>query len=251
MKVNDLATNPFSKHLIELVDVIFSSNKKHSINNNRDSLTDKEKYIIDVFTFHSKIFEILESLDYVIIFLKKYNTDEDCYKENGIDIIKYIKYHLETFAYKISTIHDLLFKLINEIYQLNLEEEECNWKHIKKKKKNIMNQDILICLDCFHFTFKNLITVRNIIAHNGENPIPDFDELKPYLFLYYHAKNKKGKKYAVTKHDYLITCQQIIKQKEIYENSLWTHIERACSLINLLFSNLEKDFKTKLNSFQS
>lgn len=250
MESKNVIDNPFSKYLLELMNNTLSVKREGMVIgvSNRKLLTDKEKYIVDVFCIHKNILELLESLNYVVTFMKRYDSDVVCYNENGIDIIKYVKYHLETFAYKASTIRDLSFKLINEIYQLHLKDKDCDWQHISKKN-DIINQDVFTSLNLFYFLFKRLITVRNIIAHTGENPIPDFDELEPYIFLYHITKNKEDKEYIKTKHDYLIIVKQIIEQKKIYENGLQKHIDNANVLIKALFENLEKDFIAKINSF--
>ncbi len=93
--------------------------------------------------------------------LKSRNSDD---KFNNDDILRY---HIECFFMKITTYKDLIFKLINKIYDFDIEENIGLERKIRKQIKNQNLSEATTLLESLDIIMGKIIPIRNKIAHGG------------------------------------------------------------------------------------
>ena len=91
------------------------------IKNNKNKLSVSELYCHNTFTLLLKINSAFQDLNLNEIFISQIETDK-LFEILEIDKDLYLKYHLEYFYIEIPIIYDLSLKLINVIYNLNIDE---------------------------------------------------------------------------------------------------------------------------------
>ncbi len=85
-------------------------------------------------------------------------------KGNKGDILRY---HIEYFFIKVTTYRDLIFKLINQVYDFEIEENMSLKKKIKKQIKNQNLSEVTTLLDGLDTIMEKIIPIRNKIAHGS------------------------------------------------------------------------------------
>jgi len=188
--IDDIAKNDFSiicTYLASGIILEAEKRKGYDINkNNYHLFSDKEKFILDSFYILSNINDCLSSIEYACMFMKRF-YGKDYYKNHQINIVNYSLYHYDVFCYKISTLKDLYFKLVNHLYSLNLKERACTWDNIKKKEVNI-NNSFLFSMLRQNYEFLSFIDKRrNKSAHEGEIKHKAFESISPYVALTMYA----------------------------------------------------------------
>lgn len=148
--------------------------------NNYHLLSNKGKYLLNAFNFDYRLDKLLDDLNKVEIFIRipfKIN-----YAETQINEIDYINYHLEVFYHKISTIHDVMELFINEVYELGLSNEKCNWDELKKNRRKI-NSKVMNVLELYYKSFKFAIKLRHSNTHRSENINPKSNEISALILI--------------------------------------------------------------------
>lgn len=129
-----------------------------------DIVSDDEKYAMAFFRHVSSMVECVSSIDKAIGYM------ENSYGKEELNMTddEYLMYHYDVFCYKISTLKDLYFKLVNHVYGLNLQDKAINWKNIEKNKDNIANQRLFDLLEDNNTYLDSVYAKRNKSAHQGE-----------------------------------------------------------------------------------
>lgn len=189
--INDIFKNEFSKICISTFSKIIKEPEKRKgyseTENNYHIFSTDEHYAMNAFYIHSRISECLSAMDNVIVFLKRF-YGKMYYEKNGIDIVSYSLYHYEMFLYKLTTLKDLYFQLINQVYQLSLTTKQCKWKEINNRKEDINNDTLFYILDQYSKCFKLSDMKRNKSAHEGDIQHKAFKEIAPIVTLNTYAK---------------------------------------------------------------
>lgn len=157
--------------------------------NNHHLLSDSGKHTLKVFDWYCKIIEVRDDLNRVEIFLRRF-PDAKFYRQNEIDNLTYIKYHLEVFYHKIHTILDLLKLIANEVYELGLTRKKCTWENLKTKAefKSTMSFKII---ESFYKSFYNVIEARHLNTHYAIYEDSENDDLRS-SFMVYDNSEKYG-----------------------------------------------------------
>lgn len=166
------------------LDEITITHAKESHSNtksNRHLLSNRGRYLIDASDIHCKLNVLTDSLDMIEVFLTSYEALK--FKENNINEIDYINYHLEIYYHKIHTILELMKLATNEIFQLGIPYEDCNWKNIQKQKRDIIDSNVLDIIDRYYKSFKSSISVRHHNTHRASNVNPSSHRLSIKLSL--------------------------------------------------------------------
>lgn len=144
--------------------------EKEDANKNPEKL-----YLVNSFNVLSRLNDISNDLERCIIYMEHLYNPE-LYNKYSISPIDNLKYHTEVFIHKITTIREIMFQAVNQIYELELNEIECtSWKIISKRMQN-KNMKILDIIDQYFNLFKTHIDLRNFNSHQsydilGFNPI--------------------------------------------------------------------------------
>lgn len=221
--------------------------------NNYHLLTDNEKYITGLFKIISNMDTCLFSIESSCLFMRRFYGKE-YYKKHKINVIDYSLYHYDVLCYKISTLKDLYFKIINHLYELNLIEKKCNWKNIEKCKSEI-NNPFLFSLLMDNFQYLNTIDKRrNKSAHEGIMEHKAFEDISPYVTFTMYADQMP----AHISQDLIITRGSLLDWKlQESRKKLFKEAEACrynafvftrcilCSLSNKFASMLDNDIKSK------
>lgn len=133
--------------------------------NNFRFLSERGKYVMNVNRHFNRICSIIEDLDKIEIFLRRFSGGTFL-KENGINQLAYTQYHIEVLIHKIHTILEIKKLMINEVYEFGIAEKDCSWDLLKNKikSKNIRLYNIL---NSYYAVFKQIIEARHLNTHRG------------------------------------------------------------------------------------
>jgi len=88
-------------------------------------------------------------------------------KSNNIKNGEFIRYHLEAYLFRITTIRDLILKLLNRVNKLGLKENSYLEFSIKKKSDQTNNIKLSEHIEIVHSVFQEIKPIRNKIAHGA------------------------------------------------------------------------------------
>jgi len=113
---------------------------------------------------------ITSSLSYmqlsIIQIQKKYNTRY--YATMGYTAYDYYRYHYQLFCHGAATIHDLYFKLVTELCNLNIGSKRMiQWEDLSKALKSKGENELIELLEHYYSNFKEHEQERNRVAHEG------------------------------------------------------------------------------------
>ena len=148
--------------------------------NNYHLLSNKGKYLSNAFDFQNKLDKLIEDLNKVEIFVGI--PFQINFAETQINDIDYINYHLEVFYHKISTIHDVMELFINEVYELGLSNEDCNWNKLKTKRSE-KNRNVMDVLELYYKSFNFMINLRHSNTHRSQNINPESTEISALILI--------------------------------------------------------------------
>ena len=138
----------------------------YSINkNNYHLLSPAEKYIMNTFNLYNRLTGLLEDLDRVIIFTKRYPAS-NYFEKNNIDKLAYLKYHSEVFFHKIHTVLEVMKLILNEVYELKIAEKDCTWNKLKNSQKVNQTKAFKI-IELFYKSFDKIIEARHRNTHRA------------------------------------------------------------------------------------
>jgi len=155
--------------------------------NNWHTLRIDEKYIMRVFNLYVRLDHVLEQLQHVSIYLKRFSPASYYEKEN-INGLIYTQYHMEVYIHKIHTVLDLMRLMVNRVYEFNIADENCTWS-VLKDYPGIKGSIVESILNSYWVTFKDIINGRNLNTHRGWFEDSDIERLSSPLFLI--IKNKE------------------------------------------------------------
>lgn len=251
----------FTKILMRYINIVYSN--FNYVNNSGDSwlatMNDKEKHLFYIFNHYHSILSSLESIDLVTKFISRYNNNNPT--SDDVPFYKYVAYHYDILCYKVSTLKELFFKLINLIYELKL--ECCCWNSVNSRKAQINNVTLFKTLERFHSISNNLVKLRNTSAHEGTLFSSELKNI--YLFQsavklcemfpkdfnsLYNERYKRGTN-AYTS-EILELKEELLSQIYIQRDSIFNCTRcLLCSLSQGLLSLIIKLFPDMKDSFDS
>ena len=179
MKKDELYKNQFIETNAEFVLLVHKNLK----NRKYENLSNFEKYIIDISKHNNNLLAAIKEIEYVVTFLKRFPL-KSFFKDNDVNEIEYIKYHIEVYYHKLFTISELLKLLINRIYLLGLDERKCNSENLMKKLGD--KNPVIIVLKDFDKNHRYYRRKRTKSVHYGDFvPDKDFDDIS--LFSDFHS----------------------------------------------------------------
>ncbi|MGD0710563.1 MAG: Cthe_2314 family HEPN domain-containing protein [Bacteroidales bacterium] len=167
-KYLNFLSNPFSKNLLDSTsEILMNGDKRKGFvlgQNNHHLLNEREKYIMRIQKRHSDLIATIEQINFIKIFLSRF-PNKDFLSNNNINQLTYIQYHSEVLFHKVHTILEIMKLLINEVYILKIEPEDCSWNTlISKLNKNYLPMKII---DKYFKTFEKFIEMRHANSHRG------------------------------------------------------------------------------------
>ncbi len=141
-----------------------------------------ERYIYELYLNYQALEFCLESIDLGMKFISDYSNG-DYIQPDFVPFDKYAVYHCDVIYHKISTTHDVLLKLINAVYNLELQNNNCKYKEIEKRKTDIDNDMLFELIDAFYKLTKKINDQRNSSSHDGKLKIPALNDIRSYLLL--------------------------------------------------------------------
>lgn len=139
--------------------------------------TDEELRVIKVFSIISKIRSCYTSISQASNFIKRRPTIKELDSNEEMTVIDYYNYHYDVIIHKLSTIRDLSFKLINQVFDLNLNNRSCNWDNIIKKREKILIPGVFEIQTLFYYLMEEIELDRNESSHNGSIDIRLFKNI--------------------------------------------------------------------------
>lgn len=184
----------------------FKQVQNHKNFNNSDKynlLSEKGKYYYETLMFYIKLNKLLDDLNMIETFITTY--PKEIYKENKINEIKFINYHLEVFYHKISTILDIIKLFISHVFELRLRPKDCNWENLKKRENDITSEvfDVIVR---YYESFESMIKIRDLNTHRLSNVNPSSNQLSTLLLILEtfekgkHLVSKQALDYSLQKH---------------------------------------------------
>ena len=213
----------------------------------------------------------LESIDLGMKFISDYSK-RDYMRPDFVPFDKYVVYHCDVIYHKISTIHYVLLKLINAVYNLGLQNDRCKYKDIEKRKTDIDNDMLFELIDAYKTLTTKINDQRNSSSHDGKLKIPTLIDISAYLKLceikekyphiytqdknyerntsqynsqIYHAKDKIIKELSV--HRYNVFCITRCMLCTMYDKLLYT-ISTRCPDVFKDYEDQIKDFQRLCNA---
>lgn len=126
----------------------------------------EELYVYELYEMVLAANNCLEAINYACKFVSEYQ-EQDYLKNETIPFDKFCLYHYDVICHKISTLKDLYLKIVNHIYELNINKNECSWKEIEGKKQQIGNPSLFDIFDDNFKLMKGLEKKRNASSHDG------------------------------------------------------------------------------------
>lgn len=216
---------------------------------NKDK-TSEELHIIQVFEIITKIQSCFKCIDQACNFIKRRPTVKELDRNKEMTIIDYYNYHYDVVIHKLSTIRDLSFKLINQVFDLKLKDRDCNWNSISRKEESITTTGVLNIQALYYHLMKVIEEERNESSHNGAVEIKIFDffdclvrvsQLKR-LEIIPSDMEVEDPMAKGTYYDYLLRC----KKNELLER-IKTYKSTSLFCIHLLTCCMSSKFKSDIS----
>ena len=96
---------------------------------------------------------------------RRYNSK--CFMASGYKEYDVYRYHYFVFCHGVSTIHDLLFKLVVEVCGFQMSDRMIQWKELRKQLEAIGESRIISLLENFYAIIKDHEKKRNDVSHEG------------------------------------------------------------------------------------
>ena len=116
------------------------------------------------------IMGITSSLSYMQLAIlqikRRYNAKY--YSENGYTAYDFYRYHYSSFCHSIATIHDLYFKLVAELCNINIGSKRMiQWDELQKALKANNEKHIIELLEHYYSVIQEHEQKRNMVSHEG------------------------------------------------------------------------------------
>lgn len=97
---------------------------------------------------------------------RRYNAKY--YSDNGYTAYDFYRYHYSSFCHSIATIHDLFFKLVVELCDINIGSKRMiQWDNLQKALKVNNEKDIIKLLEQYYSVIQEHEQKRNKVSHEG------------------------------------------------------------------------------------
>lgn len=255
MSLDEVGKNEFYIACLYLVkDIIRDVEKREGFNmdrNNYHLLTDDEIFILGLYNILNSIENCLFSIENASIFMKHF-FGKNYFEKYQISSVDYYQYHYDVFCFKISTLKDLYYKLINYLYGLKLKGKNCNWCEIEKKKDEINNPFLFYLITENYNRLSIIYNSRNDSAHEGKIGHKAFNDIAPYVMIDIYAKNKIIENNYVIKrgsfweYKYKNSRKQFLEEVDICKHNAFLFTRCIlCSLSDKFAQSISSDIKYK------
>lgn len=177
----------FGEHSGQLMGAVKDLPEMQGEGNKRFLLTSIHKLNIDINSKYVELINIKEDLKKVVIFLRRIPSKK-FYEENVISELDYVKYHLEVFFHKVATGSDLLKLLVNILFDLKIDNRNCNMKNLKKNLPEEHHQSFIKLIEAYDKTFETIKFFRNKNSHEAKFYDEEFERLALFDNLYKNSK---------------------------------------------------------------
>lgn len=249
MTLSEVSYNPLTFFIVSFFKEIMS---KNLVNEKIDlsKLSPLERKINDLSRLSFALNESLDCIENSYLFMQHFHDMKTVCDGNGINEVNFINYHVDVFIHKVSTIHDLIFKLTNALYDLGLSDRKCDWNHILKKKEIISNSSFFHFAQTYYDFLSKLIKLRNESTHKGVLNNPYMKEVDPILAAIKGYEKYGGK---VSTEEYLYVNAELFKAKKklfedfnIHKENIYTIIHcLLCSYFDIILSWITPELKSK------
>lgn len=97
---------------------------------------------------------------------RRYNAKY--YSDNGYTAYDFYRYHYSSYCHAIATIHDLYFKLVVELCDINIGSKRMiRWEDLQKALKANNEKDIIEFLERYYSVIQEHEQKRNTVSHEG------------------------------------------------------------------------------------
>lgn len=247
MSYDELLKNAFLQFLFEetqkFIKKEFKNNPKLENRNAREKMPNKEKYIVDTFQRATETLFKIESLSYYIAFVNSYPKTKMWDKTFGR--ADFIRYHTEAYLNGISGVFDRCLLLVNQVYDLGIQEKYAKYEIIISNK-HLQKSPTKKVLVIFNKAITKIKALRNFSNHQGRYADKELDKMSTYEFLLrsnakFTKKQKNIIKFLVLKFGFNSYINK--KKKEINENN-----KKINQLCDVLFSTLLDKFKSEMDN---
>lgn len=128
---------------------------------------DSDKYILDTFNILNRIDYCLNTINRAKTFISRRPSIKDLDNNAQMTVIDYYYYHYDVVIHKLSTIRDLSYKLINVVFRLGINDRNCGWDSILKKKNEIALPGIMNLQQLYYKLLERIEFERNESTHSG------------------------------------------------------------------------------------
>lgn len=230
------------------------------LNSQTDGKTEDEMQIIRVYGIINKILSCYKSINQASNFIKRRPTITELDNNEEMTVIDYYNYHYDVIIYKLSTIRDLSFKLINKIYSLQLKDRNCNWDNIWKKRNLISVPGILDIQTLLYNFMEEIQRDRNESSHNGTIDIRTFKDIDGFVQMSQWKRMGKLPEEVIgpdpmakgTYYDYLLKKKKnelLAKISNFKTASLFCIHVLTCCMANKFISDIPRDILEKYSEF--
>lgn len=171
IQISDVTDNQFSICVDICCRIIlekeFGLAKDYSMDIGPCQNVDVVKSVIEI---QDSLINCLKAIDSSIRYIISYNGQNRYFKHCSESFYEFAVYHYYVACHRVSTVKDLYFKLINEIYDLGV--EKCNWKTIKENREKISNPNLFEILNENQALISIIENVRNSATHEGKLQLP-------------------------------------------------------------------------------
>ena len=133
-----------------------------------------EDYVITTRTYADNILSCIQSMDIAIISIKDL-YDRSTYDRYQISFVNFTEYHYEIFNNKVSTIRDVILRLIKHLYCLQI--DKATYDNIFIKNPHMKNEPVFDTYDKLRKIYNQCKDSRNKANHEGDFRIEELGEL--------------------------------------------------------------------------
>ena len=154
----DLYRNELWSSVAMLVPAILKNGRKRK---------DSDKYILDTFNILNRIDYCFNTINRAKTFISRRPSIKELDNNVQMTVIDYYYYHYDVVIHKLSTIRDLSYRLINVVFRLGINDRNCGWDSILKKKDEIALPGIMNLQQLYYKLLEKIEYERNESTHSG------------------------------------------------------------------------------------
>jgi hypothetical protein len=172
--INSVTGTPFFEISLIFDDFASSDFYDRSFPDNTDEIKVKrppllphETCLIKVRKYLMGITSSMSYMQLAILQIKKrYNAKY--YSDNGYTEYDFYRYHYSSFCHSITTIHDLFFKLVVELCDVNIGSKRMiQWENLNRALEANKEKDIIELLEQYYLVIQEHEKKRNKVSHEG------------------------------------------------------------------------------------